>query len=65
MSSREHGADGYKRVLLLTSMVCCINALYCTFSAVRCDDSRTPNPYPTQESPPGSQLEAMAGVVLL
>lgn len=43
-----------------------LNALYCTFSAVRSEDSHTNNPYPTQRNPPpGSQLEAAAGILLL
>lgn len=43
-----------------------LNALYCTFPAVCSEDSHTDNPYPAQRnSPPGSQIEAAAGILLL
>lgn len=43
-----------------------LNALYCTFPAVCSEDSHTNNPYPPHRNPPpGSQLEAAAGILLL
>lgn len=43
-----------------------LNALYCTFPAVCSEDSHTDNPYPAQRNPPpGSQIEAAAGILLL